>query len=360
MEIRFSKSELTRYWGPDKVDAYDGDRHNFLLHLVFGGLDDYYQSQKKNIRQHGNEYIVTLTVSQVDDVIDDIFKAYRSIASKILSYDELEEDKNMRKINLGDSSIIYVNNGQVDRYGNEVKYPITKKYGTDNHITRNDILKEYEKIVKQIKSKVLVDGDALGSEIYNIRSYICKRLTPFQSKCHVYNAQRVLDCVEDLHEMALELRDDWKYEEFEVDKKKYLLLWFKAYDVVRQLYIDFVYDAQQTKGLAHDDYPSGKLYDYYNLSINRWMFIEHMHNEHWEWILDTIKDTSVEKINSAKNINHKAYERWNAQESQRLLAMYEEGVNVNSIAKTFNRSLTSVIIQLGKLLSEELRHNANS
>jgi Zn-dependent M32 family carboxypeptidase len=69
---------------------------------------------------------------------------------------------------------------------------------------------------------------------------------------------------------------------------------------------------------------------------------------------------SIEKINSVKNINHKAYERWNAQESRRLLAMYEEGVNVNSIAKIFNRSLTSVIIQLGKLLSEELKHNANS
>lgn len=63
----------------------------------------------------------------------------------------------------------------------------------------------------------------------------------------------------------------------------------------------------------------------------------------------------MKKIKRAKSINNNAFDRWYIQENCRLLTMYKEGADVNSITQIFNRSLTSVIIQLAKLLTEELK-----
>ena len=159
----------------------------------------------------------------------------------------------------------------------------------------------------------------------------------------------------DLWSVGIELGQDWVYDDLRVNRKKHILLWFEAYDVVRKLYLEFASVALNAKNQNHFDYPYDKLIEIYNQSIDKLINIELNYNEYWEYILNTIKDIDNEKIKRAKSLNNNAFDRWSIQENCRLLTMYKEGADVNSITQIFNRSLTSVIIQLAKLLTEELK-----
>ena len=352
MEILFTNTEMELCWGSNKNNRFYKNLKALIPHM------EYWVYGATTIKTSSSGCIVYFENSDVDKFLnDEIVNEYKSVATKILTPDNIREQEKQRNINIGEVGEIhdwYENDeGEIEEYTERIQY------GSCTHISRNEMRREFQKTIRKFKSIILTNSceiqDCLWGKCYVATSDAHNIWFRFIEKCEIYNAQRTVDCLKDLWSIGIELGQEWVYDDLRANRKKYILLWFEAYDVVRKLYLEFASVALNAKNQNHFDYPYDKLIEIYNQSIDKLIDIELNYNEYWEYILNTIKDIDNEKIKRAKSINNKAFDRWSIQESCRLLTMYKEGADVNSITQIFNRSLTSVIIQLAKLLTEELK-----
>lgn len=351
MNIVFTNRELEDCWGGNS------NTHLQNLNALIPTDDDCMYNGELSIKKVLNGCAVQLDYQIIDDVLNDsIAKQYREVAEKILTWDEIRGNKTKRSLNIGDSGVI-----KLSEEDDEEEYVEHIEYGKCQYISKSTIIEEHKQFVRRFKNTILTNNLSTSSCIhgkrYNATADASILLNEFANICVIYNAQRIVDCLRDLDELGVELSEgyDWHYEEVHADKKKYVLMWFKAYDVIRKLYLDFANNALCSKFQKHYDSPYDKVIEIYNISIDKWMDVERMHDELWDWILHSIGDTNEVEIEQARAKNAKAYDRWSAQDSLRLLAMYHKGISVSSIARTFERSTTSVIVQLGELLTNELK-----
>lgn len=351
MNIVFTKRELESCWGNDS------DTHLQNLRALIPTDDDCRYNGERSILRVPSGCAVRLDYPVIDDVLNDsIAKQYRKVAECILTWDEIRCSKTKRDINIGDYDIV-----RLSADDDEDEYTEHIEYGKCQYVSKDAVVGEYGQFVGRFKSTILTKDHSVSSCIYGERycatSDASVLMNEFADLCVIYSAQRIVDCLRDLDGLGVELSEgnDWHYEEVHADKKKYVLMWFKAYDVVRKLYLDFANDVLCAKFQNHYAYPYDKAIEIYNISIDTWMDVERLHDELWGWILQSIEDTEEVDIEQARAKNAKAFERWSAQDSLRLLSLYHKGVSISAIAKTFERSMTSVIIQLGELLTNELK-----
>ncbi len=237
--------------------------------------------------------------------------------------------------------------------------PRPKMYGQCPCISRESLCEELKRFVKKFKSTILTNDKSKEEYVFGTIYYVAtinaiELIVDFTHLCQIYNAQRIADSVHDLYQLGECLLQSQSNK-----KRKYVLMWFHAYDIVRDKYLKFVHEVlhikrQSYKGQSGQIYHENKKNEISNETFEDWIDVECCHDDLWNWILKSMESVDYDDIKSSREKNSNAYDRWSMPESERLLSLYKRGSDIYSIAKMFNRSLTSIIIQLGKLLPEDM------
>ena len=338
--IHFSNAEMANCWGKDT-----GNRWFSNIRALVPTSEDLGFRLPENvtieITHDSSGCFVSIDAEDINTALNNVIsKQYEDITQEIWE-GLVEIDYNFFRRESEDND--------------ELCEPRPQMYGQYPCISRESLCEELKRYVKKFKSTILTSDKTKEEDIvdtyYVATIKAIDLIVNFTHQCQIYNAQRIADCVHDLYQLGECLLQSQSNQ-----KRKYVLMWFRAYDIVRDKYLKFAGEVISVKRQCRQlFYPDNQRIEICNGTIEDWIDVESCHDGLWNWILKSMEGVDYEDIKSSRLRNSNAYDRWSTPESERLLSLYKHGSDIYSIAKIFNRSLTSIIIQLGKLLSEDMK-----